>query len=550
MTENRSTLVARRLGEALVVVATLVSTPARADWLVTRDGVLVETDGAWRVEGDLVYFIARRSNPATVLGAKPGQVAVQTTSGGTLYALPLADVDLARSEAETAARRPAVAVEDPGPGPADRLAGRRLPLPPEVAADPELQLDAREDWRESRYSSKRLELRLDVGGTSYDNFHQAPDGEPQEEVLAAVAEARLTWKPRPRQPFKGYVEAARLEYDVLPSSSAYGAGLRLEGARHGFDLSSHLARGRSAPGIGDVVETADILRHRGRYSLRSDRWEWWLGAERLDQRFDAVPQRRSELGAIGTGLVLRTFGRAFAPEIGAWRLERDSTTDSADYRGDEIYGRLRFSPLRTFAFEVLYQQERRDYVTPDPDAGNFERRDRRDRWTLRTEVLLHSVLAWNLQYYWLEGDSTREGRAFTSEGFATGLTVKLGASGGRRQWEASGAIAAPPLHLVGLDTRHGDGETATTIVGAGHLRHEIQELEQPPRLVLDLHGARIATPLAVPVDTALVRAIRVAQLETDPEAIVRLEFDLKARARPEIRAEAGSLVVRLRPLEG
>jgi hypothetical protein len=54
--------------------------PARADWLVTREGARVETQGAWKVKGKLVVF---------------------ETAAGKLSSLRVADVDLEASRRET-----------------------------------------------------------------------------------------------------------------------------------------------------------------------------------------------------------------------------------------------------------------------------------------------------------------------------------------------------------------------------------------------------------------------------------------------------------------
>jgi hypothetical protein len=67
---------------AWALAALLLAAPAaRADWLVTRAGARVETQGAWKVKGKLVVFTQR---------------------DGTLASLRLAEVDLAASERATA----------------------------------------------------------------------------------------------------------------------------------------------------------------------------------------------------------------------------------------------------------------------------------------------------------------------------------------------------------------------------------------------------------------------------------------------------------------
>ena len=86
---------------ALLVLAAVV--PARADWLVTREGGRIETKGHWQVKGKLVVF---------------------TGVNGTLGSLRLAEVDLPASETATAdakkAQEQAVAVAQEPPKPKER----------------------------------------------------------------------------------------------------------------------------------------------------------------------------------------------------------------------------------------------------------------------------------------------------------------------------------------------------------------------------------------------------------------------------------------------
>ena len=71
---------ARRFA-CLAALLGLAAAPARADWLVTREGTWVETRGAWEVKGKLVVF---------------------HTLKGDLSSLRLADIDLEASRRETA----------------------------------------------------------------------------------------------------------------------------------------------------------------------------------------------------------------------------------------------------------------------------------------------------------------------------------------------------------------------------------------------------------------------------------------------------------------
>ncbi|MGH9465085.1 MAG: FxLYD domain-containing protein [Thermoanaerobaculia bacterium] len=93
MTKNlRSTL---RFVAVLGAGALAPLAPAAPDWLVTRDGSAIETDGPWRLDGDQVVFTLR---------------------GGGLAALPVADLDLEASRE----RASPTAVPEPAPAAASR----------------------------------------------------------------------------------------------------------------------------------------------------------------------------------------------------------------------------------------------------------------------------------------------------------------------------------------------------------------------------------------------------------------------------------------------
>lgn len=95
-----------RLAACVILVYALLfplATAAHADWLVTRDGARIETEGAWEVEGRRVIF---------------------TLPNGTLSALRLSEVDLEKSRAATE--------EAKNPPPAETEAKPEAPKPEPV----------------------------------------------------------------------------------------------------------------------------------------------------------------------------------------------------------------------------------------------------------------------------------------------------------------------------------------------------------------------------------------------------------------------------------
>ena len=91
---------------SLLALAALVGAagPARADWLVTREGARVETRGAWSVKGKLVVF---------------------ETAAGKLSSLRVADVDL---DASRRATEEAVAAQAQAEAEPERPAERKKPV--------------------------------------------------------------------------------------------------------------------------------------------------------------------------------------------------------------------------------------------------------------------------------------------------------------------------------------------------------------------------------------------------------------------------------------
>jgi len=93
----------RHLTAAFALLLLAAVAPARADWLVTRAGGRIETQGPWQVKGKLIVFKG---------------------TNGALGSLRLADVDLPASQTATAeakeAKEKAVAIAQEPPKPKER----------------------------------------------------------------------------------------------------------------------------------------------------------------------------------------------------------------------------------------------------------------------------------------------------------------------------------------------------------------------------------------------------------------------------------------------
>ena len=200
--------------------------PAKADWLVTREGARVETRGAWNVKGKLVVF---------------------RTADGKLSSLRVADVDLdasrrateeavaAQAQAEAEPDKPAERkksvrvitdkdVRQAAPAPADQPEaeeGEAAPPAADTAPGPVLLV---EDWNQARDPEKDHVL---INGTLQNTSSSTAAGVKLKVLLfdetgtliatseAAVAKGALP--PGERTAFKaefpGYFSFATIQFD-------------------------------------------------------------------------------------------------------------------------------------------------------------------------------------------------------------------------------------------------------------------------------------------------------------------------------------------------
>jgi AMIN domain len=577
---------------AVLLVSASSPVPAFADWLVTRDGQLIETQGPWRIEGGQVVF-ASRAIPVT------GWI----SRSGSQFTVGVDQVDLARSASETKVRS-GVLREVPA------VAALRAPAAPRTML---------EGWEDGGYRGRppdRVEVTLKLGGAAWDNFLQESD--PHQEVAAGIAEGRLAW--RAFAGVKSYVEVGhiRYDYDDVPSTVAYEAGFRWDSARHGFQAAGRLEPGRRAPELDDAAEVADIRKYKARYFGHSRAFEWSMGGERVEQRFDGGPARESTGHRARAALLYRGFGERIAPEVAfGWGL-RDATGEAEDERQRTLQLGIRSRPVSPLSVAVRFESTRRRFVVADVRARNFGREDTRRRWILEGEIDLTRQLAFSVQYSLVEGVSTRADRDFTEQNASAGLTVTLGstraaarsprrqrpaqpvparrtevpqpateqgpllfaapdaasegpASGWTRIGNASndgprpGLLATPPpperpraaapavpaaSSLLDLRTKSVGGETTITLHGDGELRYSTVTLATPHRFVVDLLGVLVGSSRTIAVGGDLVRRLRVAQFRPGPSPVGRIVFDLEIPARVEVERREGALQIRLRRPDG
>jgi hypothetical protein len=273
-----------------------------------------------------------------------------------------------------------------------------------------------------------VELVLKLGGAAWDNYLQEPESAERQEVAAGIAEGRLTW--RAFGGVKSYVAAGHIRFDDdgVPATTAYEAGLRVDGARHGIQAGARLEPGRRAPELDDAGEVADIRRYRARYFGRSPLLEWSLGGERVEQRFDDQAGRGSAAHLVRAAVTYRGLGQALVPEVGLGWAMRDATGETEDERQRILHIGLRSKPVSPVSVALRFESTRRDFVVADARARNFGREDVRRRWIVEGEVELTRQIGVSVQYSLVEGRSTRVDRSFRAQSATAGLTVTLGSA--------------------------------------------------------------------------------------------------------------------------
>jgi len=291
--------------------------------------------------------------------------------------------------------------------------------------EPESQTPStRDPERETQTEQRPFRADLRLNSLFFENFFQAPEGQPQQAVDAWAGELRLTG---PLGPVEGYANLNYTTYDdPLEASQGVTAGLRSSGRTHGFDLFGEYLTNRPTADVGELVEQADIQRVGGEYSYRltSDLQLTALG-EYQQQDFEISQGKDNTFTDFGGAVRYRGFGSAFSPEIGATFGDRDADDPNEDHSQRDLFLKIRSSPAPWAYLSLRYRHRTRDYSIGNPLAGNFDREDTRKQWVATADLRTGRILTWNFYYSYEDGESTLATREFTTSLFAAGVTVGM-----------------------------------------------------------------------------------------------------------------------------
>jgi hypothetical protein len=274
---------------------------------------------------------------------------------------------------------------------------------------------------------ERLEVELELFPMRFDNFFQAPDGAPQEDVDAARVAAGLSYRLHPDRPLRLTAEAGYTFYGQgLDDSPHVGVGLASEAGRREWAADLVWRADQPVFDVGDEFEQADILAVDADYGYRvSEDWELHGLGEWTRQEYDTVTSRDNDLWGLGGAVRYRGWGYGFSPEIGVLAGARDVEDPREDHDQQDVWLKVRSVPVRPLYLSLRYRVRMRDYDTGDPLASNFGREDDRDQWTLAATYRLTPRLSADLYVDYLDADSTKDSRVFETTLIGLGVSFDL-----------------------------------------------------------------------------------------------------------------------------
>ncbi len=273
---------------------------------------------------------------------------------------------------------------------------------------------------------RRLSGYVKLGGWAFDNFFWAPEGTPEDGVIAFSAEGGVRAAIREGSPIRAYVDAMYLHYDDFDPLKGVTVGLAGEGKPSSFDVSFQLANGRPSREVGDEFDRANVRELEGRYSYRANRHFEVSGlGEFRSETYELSPTKANDVYGLGASVRYRGFSHGFSPELGVGLGRRNVENENESLGQKEIWLKLRYAPARPLYLTMRVRLRFRNYSTEDATASNFEREDTRRQILLTADYEWSRRLVSNL-YYSREGsDSTRASGRFSTQFVVLGLTVRL-----------------------------------------------------------------------------------------------------------------------------
>jgi hypothetical protein len=269
-----------------------------------------------------------------------------------------------------------------------------------------------------------LDTEVKLTGQLYDNFFQAPDGEPKESVLAFELGLQLSRELSTPRKLRPYLKLGGIVWEKLENSGLIMAGLNSSGTSHSLDVSARYLLNRPSLDVGDHFDTADILRFTGVYSYRLSRDIQLNGATFFQsQSLEDQTTSDNNLWGIGGSVRYRGFGSIFSPEVGFITGERSAEVANEDHDQTDLYLKVRCAPNRDLYFSARLRYRTRDYSVDDALASNYKREDTRTQLALIGVYRFSQQLALDVYYTYEDADSSKDSRIFTTQLIFVGLAM-------------------------------------------------------------------------------------------------------------------------------
>lgn len=273
--------------------------------------------------------------------------------------------------------------------------------------------------------TETFESELRANLFQFENFFQAPEGVPEEDVTLTRLEARLAGDLSQTRPWGVYARARWDSYGSgLDEAWAAGVGTRYDGEVHGLDLYGEYEQDRPVFDVGDEFDRADVLRFDGEYSYRvTEAWQLSALGEYRDEEFSQIGTKDNEFTEAGGAVRYRGWGYLFSPEIGAEWGSRDAIDPNEDMDQRDLWIKFRSIPVPDLYLSLRYRYRTRDYTIGDPAASNFDREDDRRQWVLAADYGINDWLSVNGYWSYEDADSTKDTRIFETSLYGVGVAV-------------------------------------------------------------------------------------------------------------------------------
>ncbi len=259
----------------------------------------------------------------------------------------------------------------------------------------------------------------------FENFFQAADNAPQEDVNAISTQYRATLRPWAR-PLNFYASVDLLHYTNLDRDNSYGGriGAQYNGDVHSIDAYIDRGENRASFDVGDRTAIANITSWGADYSYRvTKNWQVAADVSGDQQRFTIETGNESDYQAIGGSVRYRGFGRLFSPRIGYVTGQQNVANGQDDYDDRYWYVQVISVPVRNLYLSVRYRDRDRDYETSTITSPNYNRHDDRHQWVLSGNYRLTERLGLSTYFAHETVDSSRIGRDYDANLLLLGLTI-------------------------------------------------------------------------------------------------------------------------------